>query len=446
MPGHRDFSASTLPRAYAGCGEPPIETDPLIGAARAHVAVIGGGITGASAALHLAQAGKVVHLLEAERIGSGGSGRAFGQVVPYLRTEPAGARAALGAECGERLVRAAAAAPERVRALVERHGIACDIEAGGLVFAAHAPSGAKALRARQVAWAERGIGLPLLDAAGAAAAIGGGRYLAALVEPRGLTLNPLAYTRGLARAARDAGARVHERSPVTALTRASTGWSVETAQGTVLCDTVIVAAGLGLAGLFKPMKRRLLPFRVHEAATAPLPAEALSGVLERHRALTDTRRLPSGVRRTGEGRLVVTLSGPSGASGAGDADAGLTRLRALFPQLHVPGFSEQWSGWVDLSSDQYPRLVEPAPGLLVGYGLSGRGLGLGTALGQSLAQRALGALAEDAPFPATAGRPRDWLLGSTWMAAAAAVAIRSIERRQADGPHAALSSSNGPRP
>ena len=448
MARHRDLTASTLPFAYAAGGEPPICAAPLIGEAHAGVVVIGGGIAGTSAALHLAQAGAPVCLIEAERIGACGSGRAFGQVVPYLRTEPARAQADLGFEAGERLIRAAADAPELVRALVERHRIACDMEVGGLIFAAHAPAGVETLRARREAWAARGVELPLLDAAGTAAAIGGGTYHAALVEPRGLTLNPLAYARGLARAARQAGAAVHEQSPVTALTRHSMGWRVETAQGAVLCDTVILAAGIDLGQLLAPFRRRILPFRVHEAATAPMPAEALAGVLERHRALTDTRRLPSGVRRSGDGRLIVTLSGPSGGYGNGDIAAGLARLRGLFPQLSVAGFAEQWSGWVDLSGDQYPRLVEAALGLLVGYGLSGRGLGLGTELGRALAQRALGARTEDTPFPGAAGRPHDWPPGATWVAAAAAATIRRIEQWQAGRPFAAATvpSSNGPRP
>jgi sarcosine oxidase len=447
MAQRHDLLASSLPTTYADCGERPPAGDALRGEARADVVVIGAGITGASAALHLAQAGASVRLVEAERVGAGGSGRAFGQVVPYLRTEPARTLSDLGAEAGERLIATAAETPALVAELVSRHSIACDLDANGLIFAAHSAHGAAYLRERRDVWAARGIDLPLLEAAETFAAIGGGRYRTGLIEPRGLSLNPLAYARGLARAAITAGTILHEHCRVTGISGRPGGWSVETSEGRVACDRLIVAAGVALSGILPELRRRILPLRVHEAATTPLPAEALTGILARQPALTDTRRLPSGVRRTGDGRLVVTLSGPAGGGRAGDLAGGLARLRALFPQLDVTALAESWSGWVDLAPDQYPRLVEPRPNLLVGYGLSGRGLGLGTALGQALARRALGDRPDETPFPGPAGRPPRWLPGSRLVVAAAAVSIRRIDTWQArQASTQPLSISNGPRP
>jgi sarcosine oxidase len=447
MAQRHDLLAASLPLTYAGRGEPAPASDPLRGEARADVVVIGAGITGTSAALHLAQAGASVRLVEAERVGAGGSGRAFGQVVPYLRTEPARTLSDLGTEAGERLIETAAGTPSLVAELVSRHAIACDLDANGLIFAAHSASGATSLRARRDVWAARGIDLPLLDMEQAFAAIGGGSYRVALIEPRGLSLNPLAYARGLVRAAIAAGVTLHERSRVVGISGRPGGWMVETAEGRIACDALIVAAGVALGGILPKLRRRILPFRVHEAATAPLATDALAGILPRRRALTDTRRVPSGVRRTGDGRFVVTLSGPAGGGRAGDLAGGLARLHALFPQLDVAAFAESWSGWVDLAPDQYPRLVEPRPGVLVGYGLSGRGLGLGTALGQALARRALGGRADETPFPGIAGRPPRWLPGSSLAIAAAAASIRRIDAWQArrDGAQS-LPASNGPRP
>jgi glycine/D-amino acid oxidase-like deaminating enzyme len=212
---------------------------------------------------------------------------------------------------------------------------------------------------------------------------------------------------------------------------ATGGWRIVTPAGSLACDTVIVAAGIEMGHLLPALRRRILPFRIHEAATAPSSAESLAGVLERCRALTDTRRLPSGVRRTGDGRLIVTLSGPASGRAPGDLAKGLARLRMLFPALGIDSFAETWSGWVDLAMDQYPRLTEPLPGLLVGYGLSGRGIGLGTALGLALARRARGERAEETGFPDAAERRRDWWPGSRLAVAAAADLIRRIDDRQA---------------
>jgi len=424
---HRDLSACSLPRIYAETGEAPPESEILVGNVQCDVAIIGAGITGASAALHLAEAGTDVRLIEASHVGAAGSGRSFGQVVPYLRREPTGVHTDLGPEVGERLIAVAAAAPALVRGLVDRYAIDCDADVRGLLFAAHAASGVEILRRRREEWARRGVDLTFLDADETAAAIGGGTYLAALIEPRGLTLNPLAYVRGLIRAAIEKGAHLYTKSPVIEILPHAGCWQLSTAAGSLVCRTLIVAAGVHVGRLLPVLRRRILPFRVHEAATGPLPAEALAGILERYPALTDTRRLPSGVRRTTDNRLIVTLSGATGFRGSADLAGGQARLRQLFPQQQTPSFAESWAGWVDLSVDQYPRLVEMARGLFVGYGLSGRGIALGTALGRALALVSLDGRPEDSGFPGHGSRLRSWAPGSRLAVATAANLIRRIE-------------------
>jgi glycine/D-amino acid oxidase-like deaminating enzyme len=428
---HRDLSASSLPRIYAETGEASPEGEPLTGTAQSDVAVIGAGITGASAALHLAKAGIDVRLLEAEHVGAGGSGRSFGQAVPYLRTGVERAHADLGLEAGERLIAVAASAPALVRDLIGRYAIDCDADGRGLLFAAHAASGVEILRRRQEEWARRGVNLTLLDSDEATAAIGGGGYQAALIEPRGLTLNPLAYVRGLVRAAIGKGARLHTRSPVLKILARAGSWELSTASGSLICSSLIVAAGVQAGHLLPNFSRRILPLRVHEAATEPLPAEVLAGVLEQYPALTDTRRLPSGVRRTGDNRLIVTLSGAVGERGRGNLVRGRDRLRQLFPHLPPPDLAERWAGWIDLTIDQYPRLVETGRGLFMGYGLSGRGIALGTALGRALAHAALGSSAEESGFPGRGSRLRSWPPGSRLAVAAASHLIRQIDDRHA---------------
>ena len=135
-PGH-------LPRtAYSGGAGPAPSTARLEGEARADIAIVGAGFTGLSAALHLAEAGVDVAVLEAKEVGWGASGRAFGQVVPYLQDRPsAEIMRHYGPERGPRVIDAVAAGPDLVFELIARHGIECWAVRTGLIFAAHAPAG-----------------------------------------------------------------------------------------------------------------------------------------------------------------------------------------------------------------------------------------------------------------------------------------------------------------
>ncbi|MUO68777.1 FAD-dependent oxidoreductase [Agrobacterium vitis] len=427
----RDLLARTLPRTYTDAGEPPLSASSLDREMETDIVVIGGGIMGASAALHLAAGGASVCLVEAETIGSGGSGRSFGQVVPYLRTEPDVALANLGKEAGTRLINVAARSPDLVFDLIAHYGIDCDAVRNGLLFAAHAPAGEASLRSRRDWWAARGVDLPLLDREEAATAIGGGFYPCVLVEPRGGTLNPLAYARGLARSCASLGGLVFEQSPVSGIVQSGNGFFVTAGRGAIRCRTVVVTAGLGLRRLLPAYRRTLLPVRVHEAATEPLSVEQIEGILPSATALTETRKLPSGIRRTSGGQIVVTLSGPAAGERGADPDAAARRLTEVFPQLSSAPVFERWSGWVDLTRDQYPRIEEPQPGFLVGFGLSGRGLGLGTTLGKDLACRALGAPWANIPFPGRGQTSaRKWWPGSSFAASLAMAAIRMSEEHR----------------
>ena len=174
---------AALPRTgYTETAPAAPEARPLAGDMRADVCIIGAGFTGLSAALHAAAAGAKAVVLEANAIGWGSSGRNFGQVVPYLKHEPWTVLDHLGADRGERLIRAAADGADLVFALIERHGMGCEAARNGLIFAAHTPANLEKLRRRAAFWQARGVELPVLDAQAAARAIGGGSYWGALIE------------------------------------------------------------------------------------------------------------------------------------------------------------------------------------------------------------------------------------------------------------------------
>jgi glycine/D-amino acid oxidase-like deaminating enzyme len=380
---------------------------PLRGDVACDVAIVGAGYTALSAALHLAEAGARVAVLEARSVGWGASGRAFGQLVPYLKHDHAGVLAHYGRERGLRIVDAIAAGPAFVFDLIDRHGIACDAVRTGLLFGAHSADGERALRRRADYWQARGAHVEMLDGDATARAIGSVRYYgASLLDHRGGHLNPLAYARGLGVAAAHAGATIYRGAPVHSLSRQSAGWRLDAAGGTVAAPCVILATNAYSGNLWPGLRQSFIAMRGHGLVSRPLTDNIARTILPGGQPLTDTRLLFSGVRMLPGGHLHVSLDGPFLGPERGPYEkAADARVARLFPHLGRISWQESWSGWIALTRDEYPRVHELAPGLFAGFGYSGRGIVAATMIGRELAQRINGATDEDLLFPLTPPQP-----------------------------------------
>src|SRR5688572_28730387 len=196
--------------AYTARGGAALGLAPLAGSVRCDIAIVGGGIAGCSAALHAAEGGARVMLLEANQIGWGASSRNAGHLPPATKHDPDEVIARYGAVAGQRLIDAAEQAPTVIGKLVARHGIDCDYAVPGIIMAAHTEAAMRNTEKRVDYWAARGRPVELLDRKKAAEMIGSDYYLGAWIDRRGGRINPLAYVRGLARAAIKAGATLHE--------------------------------------------------------------------------------------------------------------------------------------------------------------------------------------------------------------------------------------------
>jgi glycine/D-amino acid oxidase-like deaminating enzyme len=372
-------------------------------------AVIGGGFTGLSAALHLAEAGVDVAVLEAKQIGWGASGRAFGQVVPYLKQDHPAILRHYGAERGQRVVDAVADGPSLVFDLIERHRIDCWPVHTGLIFAAHSPAGQRALAKRTAYWQQRGAPVELLEGRACAELIGSHRYPTASLDRRGGHINPLAYARGLAHAAMAAGATLHTETPVRALHRDGAHWVLDTAQGRLSADTVVMATNAYTGALLPRLRGSIIPMRGHGFVTEPLSDNVRGSILPARQSLTDTRHLFSAVRLLPDGRLHVSTYGPAfGPEHAPDWRLADARVRRLFPQVGAPRWSEAWSGWVAMTPEHFPRLHELAPGLFAGLAYNGRGIAAATMMGRDLATLVRGGGEAVTVFPLTPLRPLPW--------------------------------------
>lgn len=204
------------------------------------VAIVGGGYTGLPTALHAAQKGLSAHVIEAEKIGFGGSGRNCGLVNAALWVPPQAVRARLGQACGPRFLEIFGKGPEYVFSLSEQNQIRCEMTRTGTIHAAHAPSGFRDLQSGHAEWQRMGEPVDLLSREEVAERTGTDVFHGGLLDRRAGTINPMAYCRGLARAAVAAGAKISTGLRATKLRRDGNLWKVETSAGVITAKSVVL--------------------------------------------------------------------------------------------------------------------------------------------------------------------------------------------------------------
>ena len=391
---------------YAATARPPVRTPPLKGAARAQVVVVGAGYTGLSTALHLAERGVAVTVLEAHEPGWGAAGRNGGQVNAGLKHEPDEVEGHLGPVYGPRLVQLAGDAPEFLFRLVARLRIDCEAFRGGTLRAAYRMRHAAALEDSVAQWRRRGAALELLEPDRIASATGASRYVAACFDPRGGSLNPLSYARGLAAAALAAGARIHSDSRALKLERDGASWCVTALAGRVRADQLVLATDGYSDDLWPGLRTSIVPVYSSIVATAPLPPALAAQVLPSGAVLYEAGDITVYYRKDRDQRLLMGGRGRQRrATELTDYAHLVSYARQLWPALAAIDWTHWWNGQFALTPDFYPRLHAPAPGLLIALGYSGRGVALATALGAQLADAVTGTALDTLALPVT-GIPR----------------------------------------
>jgi glycine/D-amino acid oxidase-like deaminating enzyme len=399
---------SSLPRSlWAATASAAVPPDaPLQDETSVDLAIVGGGFTGLSAALHAAEAGAEVAVLESETIGFGASGRNGGQVNPGLKLgEPA--LAERFGKAGRTLFRLGQEAPDFLADLVARRSLSCRFERHGLIRLAHNDTALATVRLAAAELRSAGVPVEEIDAGEVERRVGTRRYRGGYRDPRGASVHPLDLARELARAATMAGASIHARSPALSITRNRRRWRIATPGGALLADRVLVATNAYTDGLVPGLAASLLPVNSFQIATEPLPAGVV--VLPGRETVYDSRRLVLYFRISPDGHLMVggrASFSSSRVTSASVADYSVLEqaLTGIFPQAAGVPISYRWTGLVGITMDYMPHYHVPDQGLHIMLGYNGRGVAMATRAGAFLGRKLAGAPEAD-DLPVTPIRP-----------------------------------------
>ena len=384
------FSAPPAPSYYAASSPPPARAA-LRGDLKADVVVLGGGIAGVSTALHLAQRGYRVVLLEARFVGYGASGRSGGQAIFGLAASQRTLTAQVGRYDAQRLFELSVEALHHTQALIRDHGIDCDYRPQH-VHVAVKPRHVDELHE----WQEELHGqygyasARFLDRAALQGHVASERYLAGLIDPLSGHLHPLKYTQGLARAAEAAGATLFEQSPVLRYEN-GTEVRVHTPDGVVRAAHLVLCGNAYIDGVAPSLARRILGVGTYIIATERMDPKRLRNLLPSNAAVADINWILDYFRCSADDRLL--FGGRVSYSSVQPpqlAESMRKRMVRVFPSLADLKVAYAWGGYLDITRTRAPNFGRLAPNVFYLQGFSGHGITLTGLAGKLVAEAVAG--------------------------------------------------------
>jgi len=363
----------------------------LQGDHRTDVAVVGGGIAGLSAALHLAKRGYRVTLLEARFVGYGASGRSGGQTIFGLAASQKALQAEVGRDAARRLFELSVEALECTRALIRDYAIACDYQANHVHVATkvrHLRELEDWLQELHQEYAYRSTAL--LDRDQLRAHVQSDLYLGGLIDTQSGHLHPLKYTAGLARAAESEGVTIFENTRVDGYT-AGREVSVRTPHGTVRCAHLVLCGNAYLGKVSATLSRRILGVGTYMIATEPLAPARARALLPSNAAIADINwildyfRLSADDRLLFGGRVSYSALQPPHL-----AESMRKRLARVFPELAAVRIDYAWGGFLDITMTRAPDFGRLASNVFYLQGFSGHGMSLTGLAGKLVAEAVAG--------------------------------------------------------
>jgi len=363
----------------------------LVGSEKADVCVIGGGFTGLSTALNLAERGFNVVLLEAERIGYGASGRCGGLIGSGQRKDVLEAEQMFGFDTSKRLWDLAEAAKAEIRDRVTKHSIDCDLQKGQLV-GVHKKRyrGWASVLSEALADRYQYPDTHALDAEATRAMVATDSFLEGFFDPNAATIHPLNYALGLASACRDVGVRMFDGSRVTGYTQDDPA-TVTTDAGSVTAAFIVLACNGYLRKLEPRVAGKMMPINNFIIATEPLGEDRASQLISGRYGIHDTRFVVNYFRLSDDNRLLFG-GGENYRRGFPRDIATFVRpaMLKIFPQLDDVAIDFAWGGTLSVTVNRLPHIGRLPPNLFFAQGYSGHGISTANFAGVVIAEAIAG--------------------------------------------------------
>lgn len=372
---------------YADTALPLLECAALQGEITADVCVIGGGYTGVSTALHLADKGYSVALLEAQRIGWGASGRNGGHVGVGQRKGQQELESMLGKERAKILWDMGLEAVQLVRDLVTRHRIDCDLKQGILHVAAKRREVSELYGETRHMQEQYGYGqMRFVDQEETRCMVGSDRFYAGQLDSGSAHLHPLNFVLGMAEAARSAGVQIYEDSPVVSFCKGDTA-IVRTESGSVKAKYVVLGCNGYLGKLEPAIASKIMPINNFVLATQPLDDDLARELIRDDVAVQDTLFVINYWKLSGDNRLLFGGGENYSSRFPNDIKAFVRKyMLRIYPQLEPVKIDYAWGGTLAITMNRLPQFGRLAPNIFYAQGYSGHGVPTATFAGKLLAE------------------------------------------------------------
>jgi glycine/D-amino acid oxidase-like deaminating enzyme len=406
---------------------PPLAEQAL--PAQIDVLIVGAGYTGLSAARETAASGRSTLVLDSAPLGGGCSSRNGGQVAYSVKPSFHTLKSRYGAEIALGICREGMQAVAELRSMARSEGVECDWRDTGGFYGAHTPRHFAAMvRDAGEESVRLGQKVSVVPRSEQGREIASDFYFGGLVYHEDAAVNPMRLLLSLLRRARECGAVVIDRCPVSAVRSTAHGFEVLTPRGTVQARQVLLATN-GYSGPLSPWhRRRVIPIGSYQIATVPLGKERVRALIPNGRNVYDSRRVVVYFRPSPDGERII-FGGRAALSEKNPLTC-VTRLQSMmariFPQLKSAGISHAWAGWVAYTFDTLPHLGKHN-GIHYCMGYCGQGVPLSIYYGRRIGQQMLGLADGRTALDGVKFASRPYYFGTPWFLAPSVLAYRLMD-------------------
>ncbi|GGA20188.1 NAD(P)/FAD-dependent oxidoreductase [Neptunicoccus cionae] len=360
---------------YAASANPAPERPPLVGAHEVDVCVVGAGYSGLSTALHLAEKGYNVAIVEGARVGWGASGRNGGQIVNGLNASLQTIKKRYGQDTATFVAGLVQEGGEIIRERINTYNIKCDLKEKN-IFTGLTKAHMKELEERKTLWESYGINnQEMLDKEQIREHINSDLYEGGLIDHSGGHMHPLNLALGEAAAFEMLGGTIYEMSMVTAVDTDASRPVVTTTQGSLTCKTLVLCGNAYLGHVVPTLTSRVMPVSTQVMATEPLGEELAHSLLPQDACVEDIRYILDYYRLSGDKRMLFGGGTVYGGADPRDIEAKLRgNMEKVFPQLKKVKVDYAWSGNFALSFSRVPQMGRIGKNTYFAHGYSGHGV------------------------------------------------------------------------